>query len=462
MKQPIPPRGKAPAARKEAPAPRHDHGSPQGPTADLKVRYYHRMKPRRVYPLVVQVADKGQPVAAGKGVEPVVVRPVLPGALVTPTEQRLDTNRPGEHVTFYVTPLARGSLADARIDVLQQGRPTQRIGLRMRSTTQLLTWVLLALTILVPYSILYATRYHPLTGMVPHSLTTPDLGQTVDDEKKAAKPGEEDAKAPKPDEEKKTTKPGDDDKKTSKPGDDVKKRAKPDEEKNPDAARGDKNGTVEKKDEKNKDEPGSKEKAETKTDANDRGPKPPAQGPGGGRGRGGPGGGFAPFPGGADGPPGLGAKPPPLPDIGAPDAPRPLISGDFGPHIKQMPGQPGELLEYRLNLVLNNDVPKPEDLPGLDSAGPSIRNAWNQVVPPTTWGLGHAYELLCNMQDFHLAFWSGVLFLLLTLWSCLVHRSRRSSRTAHLQLAVAPVGAHALETLPLGPSDPQVLTVEPA
>jgi hypothetical protein len=156
---------------------------------DLKVRYYCSMKPQRIYPLTVEVprSARDKLLDSPTGVT-VVVRPLIPGALVTPAEQALDVSRPGAAVMFHVTPVARGRLAGARVEVLCDGRPAQELRLRMKSGTQCLTWVLLLLTLAVPPLILHYTRYAPLKGHVP------DRRRLLDSEKKEGgqpdKPGD--------------------------------------------------------------------------------------------------------------------------------------------------------------------------------------------------------------------------------------------------------------------------------
>src|SRR5262245_2260484 len=110
-------------------------GAPQ-----VQVRYYHRMRPNRVYPVVV--SWKGGARAAA----PVTVRLVMAGAQVVPAEQTLEPGGDGR-VTFHVTPIARGWLRGERLEVLQDGRKVQEIRLPCKATTQRLTWLLLLLTI---------------------------------------------------------------------------------------------------------------------------------------------------------------------------------------------------------------------------------------------------------------------------------------------------------------------------
>src|SRR5262249_31612953 len=131
-----------------APAPARDSSrAATGP--QLQVRYYRKMRPHRVYPVVVSwKSGKGRPVADS----PVVVRLLLPGAQVVPAEQTLEPGADAR-ATFHVTPIARGWMRGERLEVVQDGRKVQEIRLPCKVTTQRLTWVLLALTFLVPWLI---------------------------------------------------------------------------------------------------------------------------------------------------------------------------------------------------------------------------------------------------------------------------------------------------------------------
>src|SRR5262249_19510874 len=170
MKPPVP--NKPAVPKKPAPAPqtvRRDAGPTPGPKADVKVRFYSRMNLQRVYPLIVEVPRASGKTAPVSSVDPVVVRPVIPGALVSPAEQRLDVSKPGSQVTFQVTPLARGRLPGARVELQQPGQPVHALPLAMKAVTQRLTWILLALTFLLPLGLLWA-HYNPIKGNVPREL----------------------------------------------------------------------------------------------------------------------------------------------------------------------------------------------------------------------------------------------------------------------------------------------------
>src|SRR5205085_1345221 len=121
---------------------RESSRSPGG-TRTIQVRYYRRMRPNRVYPVVVSWQS------SGRAAEPVVVRLVMAGAQVVPAEQPLAGAEADGRATFYVTPLAKGQLRGERLEVLQDGKKVQEIKLPCKVTTQRLTWFFLLLTVLV-------------------------------------------------------------------------------------------------------------------------------------------------------------------------------------------------------------------------------------------------------------------------------------------------------------------------
>src|SRR5262249_26290928 len=117
--------------------------TPPQPQHQVVVRFLRPMKLQRVQRVVVQLHGypRGRPFAEMDDV-PVLVRLSIPGALVTPTEAPLDATQPGSQTTFYVTPLARGRLRDAKVEVRQRGRLLQEIPLPVKGSSQRLTWVL--------------------------------------------------------------------------------------------------------------------------------------------------------------------------------------------------------------------------------------------------------------------------------------------------------------------------------
>lgn len=146
----------ASSAKKSSRASRDDPAEPK-----LRLRYYKRMKPQRVYPLVIEVPggnkrnrDEDEDTARGSVV---VIRPVIAGAQVQPAEQRFEVT-PGNQIVFHVTPLARGRLPRARLEVFAPNQPPESIPLKMKAKTQRLAWVLLLLAFLVPTGIIKLTR----------------------------------------------------------------------------------------------------------------------------------------------------------------------------------------------------------------------------------------------------------------------------------------------------------------
>jgi hypothetical protein len=146
---------KTAGAPKTMTAPRKRAAAPARGGLPLQFRYYAVMKPQRVYALVVEMPKKKGGEIKGGG--PVVLRPIIPGALVGPPEQRFDTSEAGNQITFHVTPLARGRLPRARVEVFAAGQAPQEILLPMKAKTQRLTWLLLILAVLVPWFLIKIT-----------------------------------------------------------------------------------------------------------------------------------------------------------------------------------------------------------------------------------------------------------------------------------------------------------------
>ena len=303
----------------------------------VQARYYKRMKPQRVYPLVVKLqTDAKLPPGA-----PVFVNPVIPGTLVTPSELTLDSA--ASTATFYVTPLAKGKLPSARLDIFHQGRLVQEMPLAMRSTTQRVTWVLALLTILIPAFLLHWTVYSPLKGggyrtrLVPIDAPGKNAGQPkLQPEAIPQKPRE------------------------------VSKDI--DEESADLAFEPEQDGTPTKQDE----------------------PKQGATGRG--RSRGG--------------------------------VPEPEIAPTTREEIISYPLSPGETLEREINkFVPAVEIPRAE---GEQPLG---------ITKAIASGLGEVYQLLVASSDYHISFWIGLVFFILTVISAMTRCAARvRKRSAPLQL----------------------------
>jgi hypothetical protein len=101
-----------------------------------------------------------------------VVRPVIPGTLVTPAEQTLTATASPARVMFYVTPLVKGRIREARVEVGPPHGTSAEVTLPMRVVTQRLTKWLLLLTVVLPCVLFYYTAYQPLKGTIPHKSPT--------------------------------------------------------------------------------------------------------------------------------------------------------------------------------------------------------------------------------------------------------------------------------------------------
>jgi hypothetical protein len=143
---------KAPAAQRKQESPSDRKKKP------LHFRYHTVMKPQRIYPLTVEVPTSRKDGEAGGVGTVIVVRPVIAGAQVVPAEQRLDTSEPENQVTFYVTPLARGRLPQARVEVFAPGQAPQDVPMPMKAMTQRLSWLLLVLAFVLPWFMVKITK----------------------------------------------------------------------------------------------------------------------------------------------------------------------------------------------------------------------------------------------------------------------------------------------------------------
>jgi hypothetical protein len=492
------------------------------------------MRCQKIYPLEVEVPRGGSRGNATGGAvsDPVVVRPVIPGALIVPHEQSLDLARAGSKATFFITPFAQGRLRGAQVDLLRSHRavetiplegrvsiveqlfwvlvllvlgsvpallmvyPLQKIDLTggtdqildfarvagigivvvfflywvtglsyllsrvrgVRSTTMTSTWVLLFLTILLPLGLLYVTRWNQLEGDIPTTLPGLVPNDTLKEDsgkKEEGQPGAEDKdkageKKDKPqgaEEKKDKDAAGGEKKDETKPDDE--KKDKPgtgDEKKEPAAGGGD--------DKKPTKGEGDKEPAKG-GDGKAQDTKPPVQSRGG----------QFPNPLAKPGdPPGPNPFAPPA-NAGGGNAPggaaavrKPL--DPFAPHIKMMPGTPGDLLAYRVKKTLNEEVPTPPlDLFG--ETGENIAHYQKETLNPSiAKSLGSTLTMLSERGLFA-SFWLATLLGLLTLVSWFAHTGRRTWRRGTVEMAARPAGGPSQETLPLANDGPHPADMQP-
>ena len=114
----------------------------------LVVRYYRRMKPRKVYPVEVRWGSTPRPIGT---VKHVTVRLIAAGAQVVPHEQILDASRPELSATFFVTPLADGWLRAQRLEIVMQGKKVQEVPLATKVIRRGLGLFFLALAFVLPW-----------------------------------------------------------------------------------------------------------------------------------------------------------------------------------------------------------------------------------------------------------------------------------------------------------------------
>src|SRR6516162_5607218 len=109
----------------------------------IVVSYYSQMKVQRVFPLSVDL----QPIP-GSLTGRVQVRPVIPGALVTPGIREVDLGPDGSALNFSIAAMACGQLKHARLAIFQDGRHKGNVALKMKGVRQVDSWVFLLFALL--------------------------------------------------------------------------------------------------------------------------------------------------------------------------------------------------------------------------------------------------------------------------------------------------------------------------
>jgi len=138
-------------------------GDPVPPAAgalhQLDVEYFRSMKPQHVYAIRITVKKApslGMPeVPTPEGA--MVFRPIIPGTIVTPTEQTLSMNQLSQEVLFHVTPLAFGELPTARLEFVLPGQEMRSMPLTMRGVSPRWTARLAFLVLVIP-ALLFLSR----------------------------------------------------------------------------------------------------------------------------------------------------------------------------------------------------------------------------------------------------------------------------------------------------------------
>jgi hypothetical protein len=136
------------------------------------VRYYERMNPDRLYPLLVILsraeiekvaqANVGQKqsepfrVEAGSVVE---IEPILPGCDCYPPRAQAVVTDADVQVEFWVAPRVVGPLRAARVIVRQEGRPLAEVPLEARVSRQAVTWLMAGLSCVLPFVLLLLKHF---------------------------------------------------------------------------------------------------------------------------------------------------------------------------------------------------------------------------------------------------------------------------------------------------------------
>lgn len=130
----------------------------------LVVRYASRMRPNRVYPVTVTWKSANKKSSLPEEDDPYIVRLVMAGAQVVPSERTLDPTDAKDKAVFFVTPLAKGWLRGERLEVLYQREKVQEISLPAKVITQRFTWFLFWLMILIPLGLIWLQQIEILNA----------------------------------------------------------------------------------------------------------------------------------------------------------------------------------------------------------------------------------------------------------------------------------------------------------
>jgi hypothetical protein len=150
-----------------------DQEAPRPVERQATVRYYHRMNPERMFPLLVvlskkqiaevvkrsvsQARSQGFQVALDSVVE---VEPILPGCSCYPPREQMPIREAEVTSTFWVVPHVLGKIMQARVVVRQNGTVLAEVPLQMRVVKQGVTLLLGALSLGLPLLLLTLKQYH--------------------------------------------------------------------------------------------------------------------------------------------------------------------------------------------------------------------------------------------------------------------------------------------------------------
>jgi tetratricopeptide (TPR) repeat protein len=127
------------------------------------IRYFERMNPQRMFPLLVVLSKAKIEAVIQKGVAQarserfqvdagalVEVEPILPGCACYPPRDQVSVAAPTATATFWVVPHVLGKVMQARVAVRQHGRLLAEVPLEVKVVRQSLTLLLSALSLALP------------------------------------------------------------------------------------------------------------------------------------------------------------------------------------------------------------------------------------------------------------------------------------------------------------------------
>ena len=137
------------------------------------VRYYHRMNPERLFPLLVVISKRAIEEAIKKNVAQkqsrqfqvvldsvVEIEPILPGCDCYPPREQVAIGRGEVTAKFYVVPQVIGRLMHARVVVRQEGQVLAEVPLEVHVVKQGLTVLMGGLSLVLPFVSMVLKHFH--------------------------------------------------------------------------------------------------------------------------------------------------------------------------------------------------------------------------------------------------------------------------------------------------------------
>jgi hypothetical protein len=137
------------------------------------VRYYNRMNPQRMYPLLVVLSERKLLEVVKKHVEQatskrfrvgldsiVEIEPVLPGCDCYPPQEAVQVSNGEARATFYIVPHVLGEVMAPRVVVRQGGQVLAEIPLQIRVVRQSAAVVMGLVALLLPFVSALLKHYH--------------------------------------------------------------------------------------------------------------------------------------------------------------------------------------------------------------------------------------------------------------------------------------------------------------